>query len=347
MRPPNTWTPPTLVEEKVQQTWATLPHDSQENSSWKIVGRKGGKGGKEVWVQKQQEPPDQRQKENERCCTAPGPAAEQYIHKEGEAEVESRGIQVLLEDSLAEQKEQLEAGIRTQGGVLGQEASNPPARLGQMGVEEGREKQMEDGGMEVERLGGEKMECFRETAETDPFHAAFSSEPMDVDPLSVNASTTPEGLVPECVLREEEEGAPPQHLPKEQKLVAIADWLMRNLKAKYGPFTDDIWDRTYLELFSMLDMSASLKNVLENGLQSRVKWSEAWHRLTTMVFARFQLPHATTAKETEQDMAVDEWNNPPALHHPTLPPDPDPPDREENAPLSVRIPLQGYPPWFL
>ncbi|GBG87628.1 hypothetical protein CBR_g45780 [Chara braunii] len=99
--------------------------------------------------------------------------------------------------------------------------------------------------------------------DTDPFQAAFDSEPMEVDPLSGNVSSSPEGLVRKGNPDGNEEGAPPLHLPTEQKLVAIADWLVGNLKAKHGPLTDEFWDKTYLELFPVLDTSSSLKHVLE------------------------------------------------------------------------------------
>ncbi|GBG85846.1 hypothetical protein CBR_g40656 [Chara braunii] len=135
-------------------------------------------------------------------------------------------------------------------------------------------------GVEVELKENQMMEI-------DPFLPAFDPEPMDVDPLPENASTVPEGLPGE---EGEEEGTPPPRLPVEQKLVDIADWLMTNLKAKYGPLTDDFWDRTYLDLFPMLDISASLKHVLENGLQPGVRWTEAWHRVAAIVFARSQPP---------------------------------------------------------
>ncbi|GBG80831.1 hypothetical protein CBR_g31387 [Chara braunii] len=178
-------------------------------------------------------------------------------------------------------------------------------------------------GVEVELKENQMMEI-------DPFLPAFDPEPMDVDPLAENASVVPEGLPGE---EGEEEGTPPPRLPVEKKLVDIADWLMTNLKAKYGPLTDDFWDRTYLDLFPMLDTSASLKHVLENGLQPGVRWTEAWHRVAAIVFARFQpppSPRPVAAEEAGHDGAE---RSTPVLQPPVPPPDPAPPDPDEDTPL--------------
>ncbi|GBG65928.1 hypothetical protein CBR_g54223 [Chara braunii] len=253
-----------------------------------------------------------------------------------------------------------EGEMEVESGALGREISEE--KLKQSGLTAGRENlptsqmrdmdplQVEEGEMEVESgaLGRENSEeklkqsgvtarrrnlPVSQMMDMDPLQAAFDSEPVDVDLLPANASTSPEGLDSQNNPEGEEEGAPPLHLPVEQKLVAIADGLMGNLKAKYGPLTDNFWDKTYLELFPMLDPSAALKNVLENGVQAGVRWTEAWHRLTTIVFARFQSAHAETANEEEQDearvatekeQAVRAQEDPLALQQTASPPD-DPP----------------------
>ncbi|GBG79887.1 hypothetical protein CBR_g30152 [Chara braunii] len=183
----------------------------------------------------------------------------------------------------------------------------------------GEEVQLQEGGLQEDRM-----------VEVDPFQPAFAPEPMEVDPLPENARAAPEGVPCE---EGEEEGIPPQHLPVEQKLVEIADWLMTNLQAKYGPLTD-FWDRTYRELFPMLDSSAALKGVLQNGLQSGIKWTEAWHRVASIVLARFQpppAPHPAAAEETK----VSNQTEGSILQSPVLPPGLAPSDLDEDAPLDL------------
>ncbi|GBG72964.1 hypothetical protein CBR_g12683 [Chara braunii] len=134
--------------------------------------------------------------------------------------------------------ERKQGGEQTGGGKeRGCRPGEGQEEVERMEVEEG-DKGGEGGGR---RLGegqenGEQMEVERgdrqnQQKNPDPFQAAFAPEPMEVDPLPENTAAAPGGL--------DEEGAPPSHLPPEQKLVAIADWLVANLKAKYGPLTDD------------------------------------------------------------------------------------------------------------
>ncbi|GBG61013.1 hypothetical protein CBR_g18609 [Chara braunii] len=182
------------------------------------------------------------------------------------------------------------------------------------------EVQMQEGGLQEDQM-----------VEVDPFQPAFDPEPVEVDPLPTNVGAVLEGLPCE---EGEKEGIPPQHLPVEQKLVDIADWLLTNLKAKYGPLTDDFWDRTYLELFPMLDMSAALKGVLENGLQCGLKWTEVWHRVASIVLARFQPPPASHPAAAEE-IKVSNQTEGSILQSPVLPPGPAPSDLDEDAPLDL------------
>ncbi|GBG74483.1 hypothetical protein CBR_g18893 [Chara braunii] len=216
--------------------------------------------------------------------------------------------------------------------VINSPTEQPGLELGGRGT--GEQAEGDEMVIESGQKGLEKM------VEIDPFQAAFDLKLMDIDPLPENTCAVPEGLPCEG---EEEKGTPPRHLPAEQKLVSIADWLMTNLKAKKSPLTDDFWDKTYLDLFPMLDMSASLKNVLENGLQPGVRWTEAWHRLASIVFARFQPPHSAAAEEVGHSRTqtataneqTGEIQTPPVLQPQAPPPDPAPPDPDENTPLDL------------
>ncbi|GBG76129.1 hypothetical protein CBR_g21877 [Chara braunii] len=157
----------------------------------------------------------------------------------------------------------------------------------------------------------------------DPFGEAFGPVPMDIDPLPDTEYMTPEGLQFGTDGKEE---AAPLHIPMEQKRVAVADWLMANLKAKYSPVSDGFWDKTYLELFPMLDTSTSLQRVLEHGMQPGVTWGEAWHRLASIVFTRFR-PPVTMVPETVPPGDVEAT---PSGGPPFPPPDPVPPDIDED-----------------
>ncbi|GBG83951.1 hypothetical protein CBR_g37823 [Chara braunii] len=328
-RPSNAWTPPPLVEEKVQNKQA--PQEGHVSSEWKMAGKKGGK---EIWVQKLQTEPAavkeiRVQKLQTEPAATPGPAAASYIQDEkgaaaiaeqegtrAAATMELKGTQITQNTSKC-------AGEASAQSPQSDATSNIP-RLKCCG--------------ETEILEGTATAARLETGDTDPPQAAFGLDPMDVDPLPDNASRSPEGLDPERGQEWVEEGAPPLDLPMEQKLVAIADWLLANLKAKHGPLTDDFWDKTYLNLFPVLDTSVSLKNVLEKGLQPGVKWSDAWHRLDTIVSARFHAPQAAAKEEASQQGTQEPVpQNPPdlVLQHPPPAPEPEPPDPEEDMLLDL------------
>ncbi|GBG59454.1 hypothetical protein CBR_g38479 [Chara braunii] len=303
------------------------------------------------------------------CGATPGPSAIHYLQEESPQQEKKGGKEGMDNEEAVggrgggntrEQTRVSESEERLMGGQTGGEGTEMAKERGLM------EKEGSGGGWVVGQEKGEQMEMEtvkdesedegrqNQMQEADPLQAAFGLEPMEVDPLPVNLATVPGELPNEGA---DEEGAPPAQLPPEQKLVA--GWLMANLKAKYGPLTDELWDQTYLELFPMLDKSTSLLNVPQNGLQPGVSWTEVWHRVATIVSARFLPPHPTTMEEERQGgmqtamtsdqerqggmqtAATNDQANAAqtaqisALQPRDSPPEPDPPDPDENMPLDL------------
>ncbi|GBG59438.1 hypothetical protein CBR_g38463 [Chara braunii] len=235
--PPSSWTPPTPVEEKMQQMQVTSPLKNHEDQGWTKVGRKGKK---EIWTPKKQVGSNMEQKEESRGGNPEGTLgfdAIQYIPTvNGSLEHRNRGgasvsgqadgeVELKGNSTLAYGEVELKGQIRIQDNTDTREMEIPE------GNKSGQQEEIR------ERLARDLMR--------DPFQAAFAPEPMDVDPLLNNASASPEGLGPGREEKEAgEEGVPPPHMVVEQKLVAIADRLMSNLKVKYGPLTDDFWEHT-------------------------------------------------------------------------------------------------------
>ncbi|GBG92678.1 hypothetical protein CBR_g56708 [Chara braunii] len=131
-----------------------------------------------------------------------------------------------------------------------------------------------------------------EIVSSDPLQKAFGPEPMDVD------SSTGDF---------EMEDASPQPQPdisEDQKIKQLAEWVLHNLKKRFGEATMEFWDNSYVQLVNILTSSHNLKIVLQQGLPEGILWSKASLRILNIVTSLFQPPSSPKEGEpTEEESA--------------------------------------------
>ncbi|GBG73799.1 hypothetical protein CBR_g17138 [Chara braunii] len=162
------WTPPTPIEEKVQETQTTRAQGWVDDAGWKRVGKKGGKGGKEAWVQKQQMEPGLSRDDTGCSGGIPGPAVGRYIREE--EVVDGTGTHQKQPAPADQRQEKPQSGSEVARGESGKErmlrqeiTNNPPKQLGREYARKQQESQVGVGDMEVE-AGQQKQQSGPEAA---------------------------------------------------------------------------------------------------------------------------------------------------------------------------------------